>query len=182
MAKKVVAEKKTVLTKKLAKKMNPLPRSTAKFVSFSFGATIPTQSFGNVTPRIEVTAASYEDARDFAIPRIEELYAKFAEVKPVYMGRITEETKIVVAVPKEKEVESSPSSTEVSAPPTSPMAPTKSKSDAVLKAEKAIGLAMTYDAAVAIQEQIERSTKIAAEDKPALYDLVLKKRSELKNK
>lgn len=159
---------------KKEKKVAKIPfkkRGPVKFRTFSFGATIPTQSFGNVTPRIEVEAENYEDARDFAIPKIEELYEKFCEVKPVYMGRITVTEKVVTAPEKKEEVkEKVDPAADVTAKP---------KSEAVMKAEKAIGLAMTEEAANTIQDQIERSVKIDKDDKPLLYTLCLKKKKEL---
>lgn len=177
MATKKTAVKK-VAAKKVALKSIPYKKPAAvKFVSFSFGATIPTQSFGNVTPRIEVQADTYEAARDFAIPKIEALYERYAELKPVFMGKIVETEKNVAApAPKASEQAQSPApAAAASAAPTE-----KVKSDAVLKAEKAIGLAMTDEATQAIQDQIGKSVKIDAADKPALYELVLKKRKELK--
>lgn len=152
-------------------------KTSAKFVSFSFGATIPTGGFGNVKPTIEVTAASYEDARDFVIPKIEELYEKFCDVKPAYMGKITETVKVVV--PPAAEVAAT---TKEEGDPSKDVAvdAAKPQSEAVRKAEKAISLAMTEDAVNVIQDQIEKSVKIDAADKPMLYTLCLKKKKELK--
>jgi hypothetical protein len=191
MATKKTAEKKVAakVEKKVAAKPVGHKKSSVKFVSFSFGATIPTQAFGNVTPRIEVTADSYEEARDFAIPKINEMYAHFAELKPVYLGKITETEKVVT--PPAAVTPTSPmahipaqlAAFDAPAPQPTALAVPKGmtpKSDAVLKAEKAISLAMTIDATVAIEEQIQKSVKIPNEEKPALYTLVLKKRKELK--
>lgn len=188
-----MATKKTA-TKKVASKKAPVAKiakpvghkkSSVKLISFSFGATIPTQSFGNVTPRIEVQADSYEEARDFTVSKINEMYAYFAELKPVYMGKITEVEKVVTppaAVTPTSPLAHTPAQpAAVDAPaPQSTALAAPVKSDAVLKAEKAIGLAMTIDATTAIEDQIQKSVKIANEDKPALYTLVLKKRKELK--
>lgn len=178
------APAKVVQKKVTAPKPVAVKKSTVKFISFSFGATIPTQSFGNVLPRIEVQAASYEDARDFAIPKIEELYRHFAEVKPTFLGKITETVKVVTPEPiqanggSQAQTVAAPQATAQSSP--EPVAAPKPKSDAVLKAEKAISLAMSEDAATAIQDQIEKSVKIAPEDKPALLNLCLHKRNEFK--
>ncbi len=186
MAKKVVAKKKTKLTKKLAKEMTPMKTPKVGLISFRVSAVIPTQQYGNIQPSIEVMAGSIEDARAVVMPIIEDLYQTYAELplngkEPKFYGKITAETVNVAApAPKEKEVaESSPSSTAASEVATSPTT-VPSKSDAVLKAEKAIGLAMSIEATEAIQSQIEKSVKIEASDKPALYTLVLKKRKELK--
>ena len=149
---------------------------TVKFVSFTLGATIPTQSFGNIQPHLTVEAGSYEDAAAFAFPIIEGLYAKYADVKPGFLGKITETVKEVAVtatvVPVAKVA------VQVETVPTT--APDAVKSEFVLKAEKMIRLAMSGDAAFAIQDQIEKSVKIAEIDKPALIVLVLKNRGEFK--
>lgn len=184
MAKKTI-EKKTVLTKKLAKKMAPMKAPKVTLLHFKVSAVIPTQQYGNIQPSIEVMAGTIEDARDVVMPIIEQLYQTYAEMplngkEPKFYGKITE-TIVNVAAPAPKEVKESSTSAEVSAPSEEPSAPVeKSKSDAVLKAEKAIGLAMSVEAADAIQAQIEKSVKIDKDDKPALYTLCLKKKKELK--
>ena len=175
---------KTVKTVKKVKAPAPVKvvkavkekKATVKFVSFTLGATIPTQSFGNIQPHLTVEAGSYEDAAAFAFPIIEGLYAKYADVKPGFLGKITETVKQVAPVaPVAKaavQVET--------APPAAPTAPEAPKSEFVLKAEKMIGLAMSAEAAIVIQTQVEKSVKIAEADKPALLALVLKKRGEFK--
>lgn len=172
-----MADKKKKVAKIPFKKAGPV-----KFTSFTFGATIPTQSFGNVQPHITVEALNYEDAAAFALPKIEALYEKYCEVRPEFMGRITVTEKVVTAaVPKEDKKES-PTSMEVVTPSkqeSTQTAPAPSKSPSVEKAEKAIGLAMSEDAVNVIQDQIEKSVKIDKEDKPALFTLCLKKKKEL---
>lgn len=183
---------KNVAAKTVKKVPAPKPAKVAKprgnvvvaeakvrFVSFTFGATIPTQAFGNVQPQIVVEAPSYEEAAAFAIPKIEELYAKYAEVKPTYLSKITETVKTVAPVPVAPVA--APEATAPAAPAVeAPVAPQTPKPESVLKAEKAISLAATADAALAIQTQIENSVKIPAEFKPALITLVLQKRSSFK--
>ncbi len=174
MAKKV-APKKEKKVKGIPFKEPPV----VKLTSFSFGATIPTQSFGNITTRIEVQSDSYEAAREFATPKILELYVQYCEIKPTFMSKITVEEKVVT--PSTPQADPAASSLKPAPVPQSTSVNVeKPKSEAVLKAEKAIGLAMSEDAANAIQEQIEKSVKIAAEDKPALYTLCLKKKKELR--
>lgn len=151
-------------------------KAVTRFVSFTFGATIPTQSFGNIQPHITVEAPTYEEARDFAIPKIEELYRKYAEIKPEFLGKITETVREVtppVQETPEKEPEVAPKEPVVT--PTEDSAP-------VAKAKKAISLAMTYDAIKIVEDQIMKSVKILPEEKPALYELTLKKAKELKEK
>jgi hypothetical protein len=190
MAKKTVTKKKEKVA--ITKEEKGRKASTARFVSFTFGATIPTQSFGNIQPRIEVTAETYEDARDFAIPRIMDLYEEYVEIKPEFMGKITVQEKEVVPVvpPQELNKHPVPGTVPQQTTPAQPAA-TSPGSDAnasaevpdsepVKKAKKAIELAMTYEAVKLIEEQITKSMKIKPEEKPALYELTLKRAKALK--
>lgn len=176
MAAKTAVQKKA---KKAVTPKTPKPvKSTAKFISLSVEATIPVQSYGNIMPKVTVEAATYEEARDMAFPIIEGIYAKYAEKKPDFLGKIVETVKVVTPAPAPKAEEpAAPSSVAPSAPLSSTS--TIPKSEAVLKAEKAISLAASEDAMLAIQGQIEKSVKITSEEKPALLTLCLKRRGEL---
>lgn len=195
-----MATKTKAVSKSAAK--TPAPKSEkavkapkvpqAKLVSFSVSAVIPTQQYGNIQPKIEVMANSIEEARAVVMPIIEDLYKTYAEAplngrELKFLGKVVETVKDVVkapveapSAPKALEVAPSPSSVAAPAAAPEPSVPAKAKSDPVLKAEKAISLAATEEAAVLIQDQIEKSVKIAPEDKPELITLILKKRSELK--
>lgn len=177
-------------TPKASAKANPKPKkSSAKFASFSVRAVIPTQAYGNIQPEIFVTANTYEEARDFAMPLIGELFTKYSETRPTFLGKIEETVRVVpvahpvpaaapapMAVPQ---MQNAPVGAANTAPEL-PAAPSADKPPPVLKAEKMIGLAATEDAAKLIQDQIEKSVKIPAEFKPDLITLVLKRRNELK--
>ncbi len=181
--------KKMKLTKKLAKKMDVTPvvglaKGEVVLVSFTVSAVIPTQQYGNIQPKVEVLAGTMEEARDAVMPFIVDLYKTYAETplngkEPKFYGKIEVTEKVVsppVAAPVVKDI----SKETVEPIETGPTGEDKPKSDAVLKAEKAIGLAMSVEAAQAIQDQIEKSVKILPEDKPGLYTLCLKKKKELK--
>lgn len=184
-AKKVAAPKPAKVAKPAKKEKNVVnvkAPTEATFVSLKVRAVIPTQQYGNIQPEIEVIAPTYEMARDFVMPRIEELYKTYAERPvngnlPSFVGPIKVEEKIVSApAPK------APAASPVSSAPAPEAAPASSgpKSEAVLKAEKMISLATTPEAALLIQDKIEKSVKITDEEKPALMTLVLNKRNELK--
>lgn len=174
-------------------KVAGVKKPAVKFVSFEFGATIPTGSFGNIKPSIVVEAASYEDAAAYAIPKIEDLYRKYSEVKPTFLGKITETVREVVPVKAAAELKKgdlvqeapaaptqsqatdtpAPVAQDVPAPQATATAAVEApKSEFAARAEKMIGLALTEEAAVKIKEQIEKSEKIPAEEKPALLTLV----------
>ncbi len=179
---KVVQKKEKIAVKK----------SSAKFVSLTVRAVIPTQSYGNIQPEIAVQANTYEEARDFAMPLIEGLFAQYSETRPTFLGKVVESVRVVVPAKagsdiKEgelvKEVQTPPATAPEATTPPAPEAfngPTIPKPEPVLKAEKAIALAATAEAALIIQGQIEKSVKIPEEFKPDLITLVLKRRGDLK--
>lgn len=161
----------------------------AKLVLFSVTAIIPTQQYGNIQPRIEVTADSIEEARAVVMPIIENLYQTYAEMPlsgklPKFYGAITEKvTHVEVGrvTPTEPQTPTAPQAEDV--PPQTTTASTNvEKPEAVLKAEKAISLAMTSEAATLIKGQIEKSVKIPADFKPNLILLVDGKIVELEKK
>ena len=167
-------------------KVQAAKKSTAKFVSLTVRAVIPTQAYGNIQPEIAVTAATYEEAKAFVMPLIEGLFGQYSESKPTFLGKIAVEEKVVSGAPTpaaqprpmgqvaQAQGNPMPAAQDNPAPVAmASAAPLGPKPDPVLKAEKAIGLAATNDAAVLIQDQIEKSVKIPAEYKPGLIDLVL---------
>lgn len=154
-----------------------------KLVSFTVGATIPTQQYGNIQPKIEVTAPTIEEARHIVMPIIEELYKQYAEKplsgkEPSFYGKVTETVKEVVpATPTPAAIAEAPAET-VAVEPVN----TTPKPEPVVKAEKAIKNASTEAAATLIQDQIEKSVKIPQEFKDGLLKLCLQKRKELEGK
>lgn len=200
VAKKVVAPKPAKVAK-AAKKKVTLPSQQGSwtppvtFKSFSVRAVIPVQQYSNIQPEITVEAMTYEQARDFVMPLIEDLFRQYSESKPAFLGKVTETVKVVTP-PAQQDTTFNPTANAVASSATAP-APVASnesnavtstpanaaqKSEAVVKAEKKISLAMSDDAVQLIQDQIQQSVKIAPEDKPALITLCLHKRNEFKGK
>lgn len=195
-----MAKKNAVVkTTKPAKVARPLAEkkpSTVKFESFSVCAVIPVMSYGNIQPKIEVKAESYEEAKAFVMPLIAELFKEYGEAKPTFLGKITEEVKVVHApaqpsgYPMKTEAPAVPQGTTdawnepAEAPETveeeQTQLPAGAKPVSVLKAENAINAASSPEAALAVQDQIEKSVKIPEEWKPYLIVLILKKRTSLK--
>lgn len=194
IAKKVSPKKKESgpIKKKAVQKAEKVvskPSSVA-LISFSVSAVIPTQQYGNIQPEIVVTAETIKEARDTVMPIIEELYRTYAELplngkEPRFYSNIVEKVVIVGKamdpVAPAQVTPSAPQAQDAPAPVTTASAAPveKPKAEAVLKAEKAISLAMTYEAAEAIQEQIQKSVKIDPADKGMLFELCLKKKKEL---
>jgi len=50
-----------------------------KLVSYTIKATIPTCQYGNIQPEITVMAGTIEEAENFVLPRINKLFADYAE-------------------------------------------------------------------------------------------------------
>lgn len=150
-----------------------------ELVTFSVRATIPTQQYGNIQPEIVVSGPSIEAARDFVMPIIEELYQAYADESlksPKFFKKNP-----VTAI--EKQIEVSPVVPQKPVPmPAQKEEPEVilPKSEAYIKAEKAIGAAASKEALDLVEEKIKASTRINNDEKPVLYTVILKKRKEIK--
>lgn len=195
--------KKTVLKKVQApKKVTKIPatknvatvgggtgkKNGVQLVQFEMSAVIPTMSYGNIQPKITVTAPSMEEARDAVMPIIADLFASYGE--KALRSNVTVTEKVVEApksmaeiAPKTQEtVPKAPEVVKVAEAPQAvaeaPVAPIVAPTvppetpEPVRKAEKAISLAATEEALKLIGDQITNSVKIDASYKPALLTLV----------
>lgn len=155
--------------------------SKVELVEFSVTATIPTQSYGNITPKITVKAPTIEEARAVVMPIIEDLYNTYAEIardghppKFINKAQVTVTEKVIV-VPKSEvpNVEA----------PAAKMEPEQTvvKTAPFLNAEGAIKGAMSREALDLVEDAVKKSTKLTAEEKPVLLTQVLYKRKELNN-
>lgn len=194
--KKTVAKKSVVKTTKTKKTPKPVKGEEKTFVRggvvFEVSAVIPTQQYGNIQPKIQVVCNTVEEGRAMVMPMIEELYKTYAETplsgKPLkFLGKVTESEKQIAPAPivpieDPKEVQATASSAVASTPSSSESSLATDRPAPFKKAEKMIGLSATIDALNAVEEQIKKSVKIDSEDKPALYEIVLKKREELNSK
>jgi hypothetical protein len=155
-------------------------------VSFEVMATIPTQDYGNICPKITVVAPTIEIARDTVMPIIEDMYQAYARVlltekAPKFFNKAS-----VVAT--EKKVDMTVDSKPIIGFDTSKQAPAPKKEavateeaplptyEAFKKAENAIASAVSREALNLVEEQIKKSVKVQEVDKPILFTLVLKKR------
>jgi hypothetical protein len=172
---KKVEEKKKVVNKVTAPKY--------ELVSFEVTAVIPTQSFGNITPKITVKTKTIEEAKAIVMPMIEEMYATYAEAPrdgsrvPVFISK----SKVTV---KEKIVETKPVVTGTKdvvklTPPTATKEDVTPVSEPFMKAINAIKGAMSVEATEIIEDQIQKSTRLTKEEKPVLLTEILLKRKEL---
>lgn len=193
MSKKSAPKK---LVKKVSKpktKITPeVTKLEVKLVSYTIQAMIPTMMYGNITPRITVEARTMEDAKRAVMPHIEELFAVYLEEprdgKPARFMKKAEvsaterkvEPKAVATAPAVKKEEATPAPAPVKKEEEEKeKEPEVAKTPAYEKAAKAIESAMSTDALGLIEDQIQASVKLSADEKPMLLELVLKKRKTL---
>jgi hypothetical protein len=190
-------EVRKVETKKVAPKPNKEKKvinreNKPEFVQIVVRAVIPTQQYGNIQPEVTVKGGTFEQARDFAMPMIEQLYQHYAEIPvngvvPKFFNKAS-----VTAVEKKVDVPATVAPA-VSTPASSlpgynpdklgfdkKEEPKIVKNEAYLKAENAIGSAHSSEALDLIEEQIQKSVKISPDDKPLLLTILLKKKKDLK--
>jgi len=181
------------------KKENLVPKVVAPkytLVTFSVKATIPTQMYGNIMPEIVVTAKTIEDAKAIVMPAIEGLYVAYAEknrdgsaVSFMSKANVTVTEKIVPQHVPAPAVVNTPAPTVMGAPaPAKVQTPAQAsvealandlaKSVAYTKAENAIKNSTSLEAINMIEDQIQKSVKLTADEKPMLLTEVLKKRKE----
>lgn len=207
MAKK---EAKNVVKKEVVKKDKKVkvPKVVApkyELISFSITATIPVQAYGNLQPAIVLKTKTLEEAKEIAMPFMEDLFRAYAEnprdgSTATFMSKanVTVEEKRVTpttVAPVAPTIPVAPATTEpapetkqnpqaISATPAEvkkdeEVQPETQKSAPFVKAEKAIGSATSLEALELIENQIHKSEKLTADEKPVLLTLILKKRKEL---
>lgn len=189
VAKKVAAPKPAKVAKPAKEKNVVNVKAEVRLTEFSMTAVIPVQQYGNIQPKITVVAPSFEEAKAYVAPLMAQLWKDYAEVKPAFLGKITETVQVAAPAPTQPvapvSAPTAPQAQDVPAPAaTASSAPqaTGPKPEPVLKAEKAINAAQTENMALQVQDQIEKSTKIPEAFKADLITLVLHKRNELKGK
>lgn len=150
-------------------------------VVFEVTAIIPTQSYGNIQPKIQVMCNSIEEGRALVMPVIEDMYRTYSDGQPVrFLSRVEVTEKVVTAqkapvtapvAPSQPVTPPAPQATaEAPKVQATAAAPVVENPEAVRKAEKAISLAATEAALEMIQNQIAASTKIDQVYKPALLE------------
>jgi alcohol dehydrogenase class IV len=158
---------------KKIKEEKPTVKSTVKLISYSIKAVIPTGMYANIQPEIIVSAGSISEAESVVLPYIDNLFEKYQED-----SRDGKMAKFLAKTP----IKSSVTSTEIP-PKISPVTGTQQVvnpvSEAFAKAKKAIDSAMSIEAIQLIEEQIHKSTKLTADEKPVLLTQILLKRKEL---
>ena len=190
--------------KKAPTKKAPAKKAKVTLLEFSITAVIPTMSYGNIQPTISVKAKTLEEANEFVLPYIEELYKTYAYAEnktsyPRFMKEKVTVTEKVVDVKKKEQAKTEVAETvkkteKVSTPevkkevlqvPSKPsegdsLSASLEESRSFTKASKAIASAMSIDAVDQLQAQINRSKNLTEPEKPLLLEECLLKRKELK--
>lgn len=166
-----------------------------ELLSFEILAVIPTQMYGNISPKISIKAKTIEEAKEILLPAIESIYLAYAE-KPRDGSALAFTSKAnVTAVEKKVEVPAAttapkkPEGQGIATPPAEkPKTPAQesadaladelSKSPAYTKAENAVKNCTSREALDMIEDQIQKSVKLTDAEKPMLLTAVLYKRKE----
>lgn len=205
---KVKKEVKSTSSKKTAPSKPKKPKAPKyELVAFEIGAVVPTQMYGHISPKITVRTKTIEEARELVMPVIEELYLKYAE-KPRDGSSLSFGSRANVTATERKVVppstpapkaetpaapkpasEPDPARTATPKPPAP--APVKTaqeeldefandlaKSTAFTKAENAIRDCSSLAALSLIEDQIQKSVKLTSDEKPPLFEAVLKRRKD----
>lgn len=160
--KKVKAEKKV--------------KSSAQLHTYEMTAVIPTVRYGNIQPRIMVTADNIKDATELILPHIEELYAKYCEDIPNFAKAPVVTVKEIPATQTQSEA---PTSAENMAPvPKKEDVPHLSES--YLKAKKIVESALSEDSLKLISDRVDKSKNLSEEEKEILTVMINTKIKELK--
>lgn len=176
--------------KKAIEKKEVKPKVT--LVEFTMSAVIPTVQYGNIQPSITVKADSIESAREMVAPIIESMYNQYSEQIPRFLKPAIKEVVKTVApevITETIKVEPTPvavkpniATPDTSVPPSHPVNATDvpfneaGREEAYLKAENAIKSAQTEEALNIINEKMNLSTKIHADDKVKLFELSASRR------
>jgi hypothetical protein len=185
---------KPVVKNLVKSKKEPVVKSKVQLVSFEVACTIPTQSYGNIQPKIVVLAPSIQEAKDTVMPIIEEMYRTYA-VRPLlgeqvapFLGTVTVTEKKVEVPAKAKapgapvgeaKVEPVKTPEPVAPAPAPATEPEVAKPLPVQKAEKAISLADNHERLATIAQQINDSVKIEPAYKPDLLVMVTNRKNQL---
>lgn len=160
-----------------------------KLVSYTISATISVgkNSFSNVTPTIVVQAPTLNEARDYVIPHIQELYETFFNIsdKQAEIKREQREQKYQekLEVQKKKEEEHKDKAQEVEQKLQNvrefPVSAEQIAAEAFAKASNAIYSCGSLEALGLIEKKIQDSVKISDADKKRLAPILIERALEL---
>jgi hypothetical protein len=167
------------MKKNVSKKLVPKSKPKVTMLEYSIEMTIPTGNFANIRPRIVVEAQTPEDALNYISPHMNRMWKEYFMVnerRQEVSSVVQEQRKATVSPsgptsPSPCPSPSGPTSQSVEAPPTS--------NTAVIKATNAIESCVSLEALDLIKNQVELSTKILKEEKPALRKKIVMRFNEL---
>lgn len=160
-------EKKVKVEKKV--------KTSAQLHTYEMTAVIPTVRYGNIQPRIVVTADNIKDATELILPHIEELYAKYCEDIPNFAKAP------VVTI---KEIPATPIFVGLSKGALEPAQEPKKEdvtysSESFLKAKKTIESALSEDSLKLITERVHKSINLSAPEKEVLVGIIINRIKEI---
>jgi len=178
--KKPVATKKP--TKKKVVKKEPTP-AKVELISYGVKMIIPIDDYANIQPEIVVKADRVETAHDYIAPHMNKLWKEYYLV-----GQRRPEPEPVAkpepAPVPEPQPEPAPVQTQTPVAPEEVVKPEVANQPpdsnvALIKATQAIESCLSLEAFDLINDQVEKSVKLTAEDKTTLGPVLEKKYNEL---
>jgi len=171
--------------KKVAKKE---VKKVVEMISYSIRMTIPTGQYANIIPEIVVKAQNPEEAHAYITPHMNKLWKEYfmiAERKKEVVKPVEETTVSIGSVPfVPLPVDNPPvavdgktyNQTGYKAPP---VTPSPIADVAIVKATQAIQSCMSTEALDLIIKQIGLSTKLTAENKDSLLEVIEERSKQL---
>jgi len=177
--KKPVATKKP--TKKRVIKKEPAPAKVAKveLISYSVKMIIPIDDYANIQPEIVVKADRVETAHNYIAPHMNKLWKEYYLV-----GQRRPEPAPEARPEPAPQPEPAPVQTQTPVAPEEVVKPEVANQPpdsnvALIKATQAIESCLSLEAFDLINDQVEKSVKLTAEDKTTLGPVLEKKYNEL---
>lgn len=182
----------TMKKEKMIKKIETakIPENKVKLTSFTLGAVIPTERYGNLQASITVEAHNIEEANNYIMPYLNHLRDENSENRPI--KNINQPGQIVKNEPKGF-VKVDPKANTIPMPPRQTAEQLKEflendtpaahyMSEPFKKAKQAIDTCMTADALSLIEKQVIKSTKLKPEEKTELDIIIINKKAALAGK
>lgn len=155
-------------------------KATPKLVSYTMTAIIRIGQYENIQPAITVQAGTMDEARDFVMPHINELYKKYhnisesmVEIKPSV--KVTPKPEVTTAIASD-----APAGPAVYHPAPAPDVEPTVVSNAYSAAENAITRCTKLDDLGRLHNRIHDSKILKEDEKTKLDVLMLNKETEIK--
>lgn len=181
------------MKKTVKKEATPkVSKSSIKLISYTLGAVIPTEAYGNLQPSMTVEALSIEEAHNYVMPYIQSLIEKFSQnrMPAPNNGPVVKAPVMPIKIPS-KSVDPKKNTIEMPSRDTADQLKEFLENDTPAehymsepfkKANQAITSCVSIAALDIITAQVAKSTKLKEDEKVSLYVIIINKRAELSKK